>query len=216
MIELKNRYKVRLFIDEACSFGVMGETGRGITEHFNIPMEEVDLITATLEAAIPGYGGFCVGTSFVVDHQRLSGLGYCFSASLPPFQAGVAIAALDILESNPEIIRSLKENCIYMHDLLIKLSSELITLSDSISPIKHLYIAEPIQRTQALNRLNGIVAYVSSKEGIALTVAQYLNSEEHKLPPPSIRLIVTAAMTAEDIDRIFSGLKDACKNQVDS
>ncbi|GIY82357.1 serine palmitoyltransferase 1 [Caerostris darwini] len=38
MVELKNRYKVRLFIDEACSFGVMGETGRGITEHFNIPV----------------------------------------------------------------------------------------------------------------------------------------------------------------------------------
>ncbi|GBO08691.1 Serine palmitoyltransferase 1, partial [Araneus ventricosus] len=101
MVDLKNKYKVRLFIDEACSFGVLGETGRGVTEHFDIPMEEVDLITSTLEAAIPGYGGFCVGTSFIVDHQRLSGLGYCFSASLPPFQAGVAIAALDILESNP-------------------------------------------------------------------------------------------------------------------
>ncbi|KAF8792992.1 Serine palmitoyltransferase 1 like protein [Argiope bruennichi] len=159
MVELKNKYKVRLFIDEACSFGVLGETGRGITEHFNIPMEEVDLITSTLEAAIPGYGGFCVGTSFIVDHQRLSGLGYCFSASLPPFQAGVAIAALEILESNPSLVTTLKENCVYMHELLVKMS-DLITLSDNLSPIKHLYVAEPMSRAQALNRLNGIVAYI--------------------------------------------------------
>lgn len=213
MIELKNKYKVRLFIDEACSFGVLGDTGRGITEHFNIPIEEVDLITGTLEAAVPGYGGFCVGTSFIVDHQRLSGLGYCFSASLPPFQAGVAIAALDIIEANPGIIGTLKENCIYMHEHLIKIP-DLIILSVNLSPIKHLYVAEPMPRAQALNRLSGIVAY-AMKEGVALAIAQYLNNEEHKLPPPSIRLIVTSVMTADDMDRIFTVLKEACKNLVD-
>lgn len=50
------------------------------------------------------------------------------------------------------------------------------------------------------------------KEGVAFTVAQYLDSEEHKLPPPSIRLIVTSLLTEEDMDRIATVLKDACKN----
>ncbi|XP_035229031.1 serine palmitoyltransferase 1-like isoform X2 [Stegodyphus dumicola] len=160
-VELKNKYKVRIFIDEACSFGVLGATGRGVTEHLNIPIDEIDLITATLEAAIPSYGGFCIGTSFIVDHQRLSGLGYCFSASLPPLQAGVAIAALEILNSSPDIVHDLKENCIYMQEHLLKIP-ELTICCDTLSPIKHLYLAEPLPREQALKKLNDIVNYVSN------------------------------------------------------
>ncbi|KAG8181200.1 hypothetical protein JTE90_013170 [Oedothorax gibbosus] len=211
MVELKNKYKVRLFIDEACSFGVLGETGRGVTEHYNIPIEETDLVTSTLEAAIPGYGGFCVGTSFIVDHQRLSGLGYCFSASLPPLQAGVAITALEILESDPSIVENLKKNCLYMHKKIQKIP-DLITYSDPLSPVKHLYVAEPLQRTHAMNKLGRIVLYAFQKENVALTIAQYLDIEEHKLPPPSIRLIVTALLTEEDMDRIATVLNKACQN----
>ncbi|XP_054706299.1 serine palmitoyltransferase 1-like [Uloborus diversus] len=209
MVELKNKYKVRLFIDEACSFGVLGSTGRGVTEHFNIPRHEIDLITATLEAAIPSFGGFCVGTSFIVDHQRLSGLGYCFSASLPPLQAGVAIAALSILESNPGIIEDLKENCVYMHDKLLNIP-ELLICSDPVSPVKHLYLAEHLPREQLVKKLEAIVHYGMAK-GVALTVARYLDAEEHKLPPPSIRLITTAILKKEDLDLIASVLQEACK-----
>lgn len=210
MIALKNKFKVRIFIDEACSFGVLGANGHGITEHFNIPIHEIDLITATLEAAIPSYGGFCCGTSFIMDHQRLSGLGYCFSASLPPLQAGVAIAALDILESSPDVVKQLRENCVTVHEKLI-LISELFTCSDAISPVKQLYITEPLPREQAMKKLEHIVDY-ALKEGVALTIARYLDAEEKKLPPPSIRLIVTATLSLEDIDKIILVLKEACQS----
>lgn len=121
MLELKKQYKVRIFVDETVSFGVLGENGRGITEHLNIPIDDIDHISATLEHAISGYGGFCAGTTFIVDHQRLSGLGYCFSASLPPLQTAVAIAALDILESKPNITHKLRSNCEYIHKKLNRL-----------------------------------------------------------------------------------------------
>ena len=49
--------------------------------------------------ALASVGGFCAGDREIVDHQRLSGLGYCFSASLPPFLATAAVGALDVLES---------------------------------------------------------------------------------------------------------------------
>ena len=48
--------------------------------------------------ALSSVGGFCCGNHEMVDHQRLSGLGYCFSASLPPYLATAAIGALDVLE----------------------------------------------------------------------------------------------------------------------
>ncbi|KAF6127419.1 serine palmitoyltransferase long chain base subunit 1 [Phyllostomus discolor] len=56
-----------------------------------------------MENSLASIGGFCCGRSFVIDHQRLSGQGYCFSASLPPLLAAAAIEALNIMEENPGI-----------------------------------------------------------------------------------------------------------------
>ena len=120
LIQLKNKYKVRIFVDETVSFGVLGKTGRGISEHYGIDNSEIDHFSASLENAMAAYGGFCSGTSFIVDHQRLSGLGYCFSASLPPLQAAVALASLDILEQKPEILSNLSSNCAYFQTKLEK------------------------------------------------------------------------------------------------
>lgn len=54
------------------SFGVLGSTGRGVTEHFGISMDQIDLISASLENAIASVGGFCTGKKFIIDHQVLS------------------------------------------------------------------------------------------------------------------------------------------------
>ena len=67
----------------------------------------MDLISASLEAAVGSIGGFCVGSSFIVEHQRLSGLGYCFSASQPPLLTQAAISALDRFEKEPEIFQEI-------------------------------------------------------------------------------------------------------------
>ena len=66
-------------------------------------VDEVDQICGSLETVLGTVGGFCCGSSFVIDHQRLSGLGYCFSASAPPMLAKAASAALDIVENNQGI-----------------------------------------------------------------------------------------------------------------
>lgn len=71
----------------------------------------MDLICSSLENAIGSIGGFSVGTTFIVDHQRLSGLGYCFSASAPPLLAQAAITALDNFESEPEMFSELSDKC---------------------------------------------------------------------------------------------------------
>ena len=109
-----------MFIDDTCSFGVLGANGRGVTEHFDVDIGDIDMICATLENSMAAYGGFCCGTSFIVDHQRLSGLGYCFSASLPPLQAAVALTSLDTIEKDNSIIEKLRKNSEFMHSLLKK------------------------------------------------------------------------------------------------
>lgn len=56
MIKLKNKYKVRIFLDETVSFGVLGANGKGITEHLGIPVEEIDNFSASLENSFASYG----------------------------------------------------------------------------------------------------------------------------------------------------------------
>lgn len=129
-IDLKYKYKTRLMVEESHSFGVLGENGRGVVEHFGanvrrrarldsaalllkfsfltpppspgplIQIEDVDCIAASMSGTLASIGGFCAGRSYVIDHQRLSGQGYCYSASLPPLLATAAITSLDVLESS--------------------------------------------------------------------------------------------------------------------
>lgn len=63
-------------------------------------------------------GGVCVGKRYIIDHQRLSGLGYCFSASVPPMMAAAAIEALNIMESSPEMFSKLQAKTALFYDLL--------------------------------------------------------------------------------------------------
>ncbi|NWQ92069.1 SPTC1 palmitoyltransferase, partial [Burhinus bistriatus] len=118
LIKLKYKYKVRIFLEESLSFGVLGEHGRGITEHFGINIDDIDLISANMENSLASIGGFCCGRSFIIDHQRLSGQGYCFSASLPPLLAAAAIEALNIMEDNPDIFQTLRSKCERIHRAL--------------------------------------------------------------------------------------------------
>lgn len=190
---------------------MLGANGRGITEHFNVSVEEVDLIAASLENSIGSTGGFCCGKKYVIDHQRLSGLGYCFSASLPPMLATAAIEALRIIQSNQSILSTLKENCKKMHDGLAQINGVQV-VGDPLSPVKHLRLAEiNDNRELDMNTLQKIVDKAMGK-GIALTLARYLDKEEHQLPPPSIRVSVNCRLTENEINRVVDVLSNACKD----
>ncbi|MFQ6644976.1 hypothetical protein Gotur_019689 [Gossypium turneri] len=110
IIKLKEKYRFRVLLDETNSFGVLGRTGRGLTENCGVPIEKIDIVTAAMGHALATEGGFCTGSARVIDHQRLSSSGYVFSASLPPYLASAAITAIDILEQNPDLTSKLKEN----------------------------------------------------------------------------------------------------------
>lgn len=68
-IELKLKYKYRLVLDESISFGTVGRTGRGLTELYNVPATQVDMLVGNVANALCSSGGFCAGSKHVVDHQ---------------------------------------------------------------------------------------------------------------------------------------------------
>lgn len=147
-VKLKHAYKLRLFIDDSCSFGVLGAGGRGVLEHYNLDLAmDVDMIAVSLEYATAAYGGFCCGTHYIIDHQRLSGLGYCFSASLPPLQAAVGLQAIDLIQRQPEVVADLRASCLRLSALLGETGSGiLVDTSDALSPVKHVRFAVPIEK----------------------------------------------------------------------
>jgi len=186
---------------------VLGKTGRGITEHLDVPLEDVDFISGSLEHCLAAFGGFIVGSSYVVDHQRISGLGYCFSASLPPLLAGVGIKSLSIIKDNPDIVVELRAKCIYFHKKLKTLTHFRISGHEE-SPIKHVILAEGhYKRSEAHERLNEIIRGVKENHRIALTKPSYLEKEEHFLLDPSIRISVNRLLTEMEIDRVVDAIQ---------
>lgn len=159
LIALKHEFSCRLILDESFSFGTLGPTGRGVTELYQQKiMHDVEITCVSLENAMGSIGGLTTGTEEIVDHQRLSGSGYCYSASSPPFTASAALAALNLLQTRPDItLQRLNRNRLYFHEqlqLLLhdKLEDLLIVTSDARSPIIFLQVAD-IPETEYLDEV---------------------------------------------------------------
>ncbi|KAM9306699.1 LOW QUALITY PROTEIN: serine palmitoyltransferase 1 [Pholidichthys leucotaenia] len=205
LVKLKYKYKVRIFLEESMSFGVLGEHGRGVTEHFRVNIDDIDLISANMENAVASIGGFCCGRSFVIDHQRLSGQGYCFSASLPPMAA--AAMRPNIMEEDPDIFTVLREKCRHVYTAL-QGNTRFEVSGLSVAPALHLQLERSSgSRESDMQLLRSIVDYCMDRH-VALTLARYLERKRERfLPPPSIRVVVTVEQTEDDIQKAVSCIK---------
>ncbi|CAP27344.1 Protein CBR-SPTL-1, partial [Caenorhabditis briggsae] len=204
IIEFKWRFKVRVFIDESWSFGIIGKTGRGVTEHFNVPMEDVDMVMASLENALASTGGFCVGRSYVVGHQRLSGLGYCFSASLPPLLATAASEAIAIIDEEPDRVQKVTKMSIEGQKKLenVLKGSKFVLQGCPESPMKHIYY----DGNDEEKNLDKLVDTVFNDSHLLLTRARYLDKDEMFKVRPSIRVMFQYDLTDAEIDRAVEAI----------
>lgn len=108
-VAIKKKHRCFLMVDEAHSFGVMGETGMGIREHFAIPSSDVDIWMGTLSKALAGCGGYIAGEAALVDNLRYLAPGFLYSVGLSPPVAAASLAALRCLQREPERVRALQD-----------------------------------------------------------------------------------------------------------
>ncbi|KAG8368638.1 hypothetical protein BUALT_Bualt15G0066400 [Buddleja alternifolia] len=208
IIRLKEKYRFRVILDESNSIGVLGSTGRGLTEHCKVPIEKVDIVTAAMGHALATEGGFCTGSARVIDHQRLSSSGYVFSASLPPYLASVAITAVNVLEENPNLITKLKENIVTLHKGLSDVEG-LEIASDPQSPIVFLRLKKSLGSFKAeLQVLEDIANHVLKEYSIFIATSKRSTADKCKLPA-GIRFYVSAAHTESDLAKACESLKKA-------
>lgn len=102
LVELRRRHDVLLYVDEAHSAGVLGATGGGACQHWQVDPAEVDLRMGTLSKALASCGGFIAGTAPMVTHLRHTAPGSVYSVGMPPPVAAAALAALQRLAAEPE------------------------------------------------------------------------------------------------------------------
>jgi glycine C-acetyltransferase len=116
IIELAEEYDALVMVDECHSAGVVGETGRGVTELFNI-RGKVDIITGTLGKAFGGaIGGFTTGRKEIIEILRQRSRPYLFSNSLPPAVVSAGIKMFDMMDETHELQDKLHGNTKYFMD----------------------------------------------------------------------------------------------------
>jgi 8-amino-7-oxononanoate synthase len=100
IVKLAKKYNARLMVDDAHGVGVMGENGRGTSEHFGL-IDEVDLVMTTFSKSFASLGGFVVGDSKIIQYIKHHARAMIFSASITPAALGAADKALEIIQTEP-------------------------------------------------------------------------------------------------------------------
>ncbi len=109
LVEIKNKHKAFLMVDEAHSIGVLGAHGHGIGEHFDITRTDVDIWMGTLSKTLAGCGGYAAGSHALVDLLKTTASGFVYSVGLAPPIAAASLAALTVMGNEPERVAQLRE-----------------------------------------------------------------------------------------------------------
>ncbi len=106
IVKLATKYKATIMVDDAHSLGVIGVKGSGTASHFGLT-DKVDLIMGTFSKSLASLGGFIAADNDTITYLKHNSRSLMFSASMTPASAATVIAAIDIMESEPERIKHL-------------------------------------------------------------------------------------------------------------
>lgn len=135
IVELCERYDAPLMVDEAHSLGVLGATGRGITEHFGIDPARVDVKMGTLSKTVPSAGGYVAGSSDLVFALKNNARGWMFSAAVTPAQVAAAKAAIEVMEAAPSLTRDTRTKSTRYREQLRALGFDTLASETPVVPI---------------------------------------------------------------------------------
>jgi 8-amino-7-oxononanoate synthase len=186
--KLAKKYDSRVLVDDAHSIGVLGENGRGTAEHFGLE-DNVDLVMGTFSKSFASIGGFIAGAEEIIHYIKHFARALIFSASMPPSAVATCLAALDIIESEPERRKRLWE---ITHRMQKKYKNMGYDIGPTQTPIIPLYIGDNMKCFQFWKML--------FDEGI------FTNPIISPAVPPGFQLLrtsYTATHTDEQMDRVL-------------
>jgi len=185
--ELAKKYDAMVMVDESHSAGVVGETGHGVTERYNL-RGQIEILTGTLGKAFGGsVGGFTTGKKEIIDLLRQRSRPYLFSNSLPPMIAAAGLKTLELLTRNNELQDRLHTNTAYFVEKMKAAGFDIKPTESAICAVM-LYDA----------KLSQDMAAALQQEGIYVTGFYYPVVPKDQA---RIRVQVSAAHTREQLDR---------------
>lgn len=202
IVTLKQRYKTFLLVDEAHSIGVLGQTGRGVGEHFQLPASQVDLWMGTLSKSFASCGGYIAGSRAVVEYLKYTAPGFIYSVGMSPANAAAALAALQLLQQEPERVARLQQRS----RLFLTLAQQrgLNTGSSLQSPVIPIIVGEPYKAVQLSHALfsRGITVQPMVYPSVPYNAARLRFFISCLHTEPQIRKTVEAI--AEELQRLNS------------
>ncbi|NGZ95445.1 MAG: 8-amino-7-oxononanoate synthase [Nitrospira sp. WS110] len=192
LVSLAERYGVMLYVDDAHGTGIMGGTGRGTIEHFDLE-RRIPFHMGTLSKALGSYGGFLVGTHEFVQYVINTARSFIFTTALPPAVAAASSAALTIIDREPERRARLWSNRQRLFEGLKALGC---TLPPTASPILPVLLGDAVSASTFAERLLAHGVYATA------------------IRPPTvpdgtsrIRFTVTSEHTTDQIDEALHALR---------
>ncbi len=119
-VDIKERHQAMLYVDEAHSLGTMGRTGRGLAEHAAIAPSSVDVWMGTLSKSLASCGGYIAGSAELIEYLKYTAPGFVYSVGISPPNAAAALAALTILQREPQRVLRLRT----LSSLFLRLAGE--------------------------------------------------------------------------------------------
>ncbi len=194
IVKLSEEFGANIMVDDAHSLGVIGKNGSGTASHFGLT-DEVDLIMGTFSKSLASLGGFIAADKDTIEFIKHRARSLMFSASMPPASVASVIAALDIIEEEPERIEKLWENTNYSKKLLLEAGFDI---GPSESPILPVYIRDNDKTFKITNILHNNGIFVNPVVSPAVASNDSL-----------IRFSLMATHTFEQIDEAVDKLTKA-------
>jgi len=193
IVELAERYRALVMVDDSHAVGFMGPTGAGTPELFGV-QDRVDIVTGTLGKALGGAsGGYTAAHTEIVEILRQRSRPYLFSNSLAPSIAAAGIAMLDLLETSGELLQRLRENTAYFRSEIVARGFEI---PDSDHPIVPIMIGDAVEAAAMADRLLA--------EGIYVRAFSYPVVPRGKA---RIRTQMSAAHSRDDLDQAITAFE---------
>lgn len=194
LVELAEKYRALLMVDDAHATGVLGRRGAGTADHFNLE-GKIHVQMGTLSKAVGSAGGYIAGSRELIDYLRNKARSFIFSTALPPAVIAAAIAAFRVIEQEPQIRENLWANARYLSS---GLKQSGFTILAEESPIIPIFIGDSGKTMQMAEKLfaRGVFA-----PGI----------RPPTVPPGTgrIRVTVMATHTREHLDRALFAFKQS-------
>ncbi|AMP97750.1 2-amino-3-ketobutyrate CoA ligase [Pedobacter cryoconitis] len=197
IVQLADEFGANIMMDDAHSLGVIGFNGSGVASHFNLT-NDVDLIMGTFSKSFASLGGFIAGTEETIEYIKHRARSLMFSASMTPSAVASVIAALDIIESEPERIDKLWDNTNYAKKLLLNAGFDI---GHTDSPIIPVYIRD--------NDKTFLITNILHRNGIFVNpVVSPAVPSDSSLIRFSLMATHTFAQIEEAVDKLYAAFKE--------